>query len=121
MADVPRALLKQLLHLALQQRFVKVNVYRKLSAGARQLGVGSQIGHPNPPLINRYQRRERIQRPVFRKLDKLLRVALSSCDARCTKVQLRFSDNIAAARDASRASFKKKEYGISDRTGDYTA
>jgi hypothetical protein len=29
----------------------------------------------------------------------LLRVALLPCDARCTFVQLRFSDNIAAARD----------------------
>jgi hypothetical protein len=29
----------------------------------------------------------------------LLRVALLFCDARCTFVQLRFSNNIAAARD----------------------
>jgi len=49
MADVTRPLPKQLLDLALQQRIVKVNIYRKLSARARQLGVGSQIGHPNPP------------------------------------------------------------------------
>jgi hypothetical protein len=39
-----------LLHFALQQRFVEVDIYRKLRARARQLGVGSQIGHPNPPL-----------------------------------------------------------------------
>jgi len=29
----------------------------------------------------------------------LLRVALAVCDARCTRVQLRFSTTIAAARD----------------------
>jgi hypothetical protein len=29
----------------------------------------------------------------------LLRVALLFCDARCTNVQLRFSNSIAAARD----------------------
>jgi hypothetical protein len=39
-----------MLHFALQQRLVEVNTYRKLRARARQLGVGSQIGHPNPPL-----------------------------------------------------------------------
>ncbi|WP_179119054.1 hypothetical protein [Massilia sp. KIM] len=73
--------MKQLLHLALQQRFVKVNIYRKLS-GARQLGVGSQIGHPNPPLNKHYQRRERIQRPVFTKAGKesAARQAAAYCD-----------------------------------------
>ncbi len=49
-ADIARALPEQVLHLALQQRFIKIDIYRKLRAGARQLGVGSQIGHPNPPL-----------------------------------------------------------------------
>jgi hypothetical protein len=50
MPGVTRTLQEQLLHFALQQRLVEVDIYRKLSARARKLGVGSQIGHPNPPL-----------------------------------------------------------------------
>ena len=59
MAHVAGAFLKQLLYLALQQRIVKINIYRKLSAGARQLGVGSQIGHPNPPLMEAWSKEEK--------------------------------------------------------------
>jgi hypothetical protein len=51
MPDVARTLQEQLLHFALQQRLVEIDIYRKLSARTRQLGVGSQIGHPNPPLM----------------------------------------------------------------------
>jgi len=40
-------------------------------------------------------------------LENLLRVALSACDARCTTVQLRFSANIAAARDGLLGPNKK--------------
>jgi hypothetical protein len=39
-----------LLQFTLQQRVVEVDIYRKLGERTRQLGVGSQIGHPNPPL-----------------------------------------------------------------------
>jgi hypothetical protein len=38
------------LQFALQQRFVKIHIDRKLRGRPRQLGVGSQIGHPNPQL-----------------------------------------------------------------------
>jgi hypothetical protein len=49
MADVTRAFLEQFLHFTLQQRFVKIDGDRKLRVGTRQLGVATQIGHPNPP------------------------------------------------------------------------
>jgi hypothetical protein len=59
--DVTGALAEQLLHFALQKRIVKIDIYRKLSARARQLGVGSQIGHPNPPYSSKEEKESKDQ------------------------------------------------------------
>ena len=48
MTDVTRPRLEKLLDFALQQRFVVIDVDRKLRVNARKIGEISQIGHPHP-------------------------------------------------------------------------
>jgi len=42
-----------------------------------------------------------LKKPTREISNNLLRVAMSGCDAHCTKVQLRFSPDTAAARNGS--------------------
>jgi hypothetical protein len=49
---------------------VEVNIYRKLRARASQLGVGSQIGHPNPPLQISAKEEKESENQYFRGVEK---------------------------------------------------
>jgi hypothetical protein len=101
------------LHFALQQRLVEVNIYRKLRARASQLGVGSQIGHPNPPLQISAKEEKESENQYLRRRKNLLRrdggpVAFAACDARRTQVRLRFSTTTASARYGFSRIIKEK-------------
>jgi hypothetical protein len=107
MADVAGALEKQLLHFALQQRFVKVDTYRQLRVRTRQLGVGSQIGHPNPPLYTFQPKKRKNPKTVFGRIDALPGIAWWCCHP-------------AVAGCGVLAPVKNGIRYFGDRTGDYS-